>query len=154
MSYSWLAVALMSSGTLVVFLILGLFATGRRYLRQPGPDRGIGFAQARVGCEHLLHSLALSLRDIDKKEQNVVGCLRGGDWSDEKRRQDIEALLREADVPSLWRSFGTYSSLAEHDPEQARIRLEELQSRVEKVSESLEEAEKACRKADPGLPYR
>lgn len=148
MTQSWLTVTLLGSGMILTFLLLALFTTGRRYLRPPGPDRGVGFVQAKLAAEERLTSLAPKLLEAAGKEKAVTGILQGGAPFDGESRRGVLKLLREADTSGLWRSFGTASSLVEDDPQMARAELEALLTRTQFALDRLAEAEEACHRLE------
>jgi hypothetical protein len=150
MTISWFAVTLLASGTILVVFMLALFANGKRYLRPPGPDRGVGFAQDKLAAEEKLSSLAPRVLEAADKEKAVSARLRSGAPLDQESHRGVSELLREADVSGLWRSFGTASALIEDDPEMARDNLETLSSRTQAALDRLAEAEEACEGAKPG----
>lgn len=141
MTSSWFAVTLLASGTILVILMLALFANGKRYLRSPRPDQGVGFAQDKLAAEEKLSSLAPRVLEAANKEKAVTASLRSEAPLDHESRQSVSKLLREADVSGLWRGFGTASALIEDDPGMALDNLETLSSRTQAVLDRLAEAE-------------
>lgn len=149
MTGSWLAVTLLASGTILVVLMLALFANGKRYLRPPRPDRGVGFAQDKLAAEEKLASLVPRMLEATSKEKAVTRSLQSGSPLDQESHQSVSRLLREADVSGLWRGFGTASSLVEDDPQMAGDSLEILSSRTQTALDRLSEAEEVCGKPAP-----
>lgn len=144
MILSWPAIALLAFGTIMTLFLLALFATDKRYLRPPRPDRGVEFVQHRVAAEETLSNLAPEILEAESLEKAVIGSLREGRPLEDESRRAALRLLREADVPGLWRSFGTASSLVEDDPRMARAELDALVSRARLAWDRLAEAERAC----------
>lgn len=143
MTQSWVAMTLLASGMILTVFLLVLFSTGKRYLRGPKPDRGVGFVQDRLTAEERLASLAPRLLEAEAREKALTGSLQSGAPPDPASRRSMVEALREADVSGLWRSFGTASALAEDDPRMAREELDALLHRTQSALERLAEAEDA-----------
>lgn len=152
MTGSWLAIALLASGTILLVLMLARYTGGKRYLRPPKPDRGVGFVQDKLDAEETLASLAPIVMEAADREKAVTGSLNIGRPLDQESRRNTLKLLREADVSGLWRGFGTASSLIEDDPQMARDELEALSASTQIALDRLSEAEGICERPEPQGP--
>ena len=136
---SFLAVAVLVFGTVVMIFILGSFLARERYRRAPKPLSPVEFAHARREAEELMASLAPRAMLLAEAEKAAA---RAADAKpqDEDVRRGAREILECAAAREFWAGFAVASVLVEEDPEEAIRELRRLAALLEAALERVNRA--------------